>query len=96
MSFSHKIKNEILSLPVNSINSAKAEIFGIFITGENTNNFESCIRCENDFVIKRMENIFLSLYAVIVLSMMILVYLRRSSLASDTCHLRMPFRQFTL
>ena len=60
MSFSHKIKNEILSLPVNSINSAKAEIFGIFITGENTNNFESCIRCENDFVIKRMENIFLS------------------------------------
>lgn len=60
MSFSHKIKKEILSLPVNSINSAKAEIFGIFITGENINDFESCIRCENDFVIKRMENIFLS------------------------------------
>ena len=60
MSFSHKIKKEILSLPIDSINSAKAEVFGMFITGENTNNFESCIRCENEFVIKRMENIFLS------------------------------------
>ena len=58
MSFSHKIKNEILSLPVDSINSANAEAFGMFITGENINNFESCIRCENDFVIKRMENVF--------------------------------------
>lgn len=58
MSFSHKIKNEILSLPVDSITSAKAEVFGVFITGENVNNFESCIRCENDFVVKRMENIF--------------------------------------
>lgn len=59
MSFSLKIKNEILSLPVDSISSAKAEIFGMFITGENINSFESQIRCENDFVIKRLENILL-------------------------------------
>ncbi len=60
MSFSHKIKNELLSLPINSIHAAKAEIFGMFITGENINNYESCIRCENNFIIKRLENILLS------------------------------------
>ena len=57
MSFSHKIKKEILSLPVNSIESAKSELFGIFITGENINNSGSCVRCENDFVIKRVGNL---------------------------------------